>query len=173
MDGADVAHSPETHGVSCMRDQQTCRDNGYGLLQRNDDNATYALAFTFDDDGNKFTLAFLDATDVEDDVYVRATGIPGGAAEENATLSQVTFTHVPSACRRRSGGLEAVTECTTDADCETPGQGCVLAAPRMGRRRLRFGFFENDDPTGTCQDVQVTTNATASDDDDDPHANHL
>jgi len=111
FDGADLVNSPEDHSIKCMRDVADCRANGYGILQMND-NGTYALAYSFDDIGNQFTLDFVDTTTIEDDVFVRVRGIPGA----NNVLSEVSFEHIPPSCR---GGDDVVaTPPPTDGSCE-------------------------------------------------------
>ena len=92
LDGAHLLNSPEDHKVYCMRDVPQCRQGGFGLWKKVD--GAYDLAFSFDDAGNKFSLDFVDKTQLNDDVFIRVTGVPQGGL-----LSNVTFSHVKPMCR--------------------------------------------------------------------------
>eukprot|EP00630_Chrysocystis_fragilis_P011853 CAMPEP_0197411020 /NCGR_PEP_ID=MMETSP1165-20131217/31749_1 /TAXON_ID=284809 /ORGANISM="Chrysocystis fragilis, Strain CCMP3189" /LENGTH=1098 /DNA_ID=CAMNT_0042937531 /DNA_START=1 /DNA_END=3298 /DNA_ORIENTATION=+ len=96
IDGANLVTEPEAHTIHCMRDIQDCRDNGFGLVQDLDGDGMYNLTIVFDEDGNTAALAFLDSTNVTENVVVRATGMP--STEDDMLLTSVSIDLVPQDC---------------------------------------------------------------------------
>ncbi|KAJ1454969.1 YHYH protein-domain-containing protein [Pelagophyceae sp. CCMP2097] len=89
VDGSDLINDPKSHSTMCMTKVPSCRANGFGILAQNDD-GTYRLEYIFDEAGDATALAFLDATQLENNILVTVKGslaFDGGAAPVLAGLT--------------------------------------------------------------------------------------